>query len=348
MKEQLISLLDSLDSDGVIAFQTATTEDSLYQAKVGLLGKKGKLTDILKNLGQTSAEDRPQIGAKANLVRDHLEQVYNQSLVQLRDQAIHARLRSETIDVTLPGFQSVAGHRHPISQMMSELKKIFREIGFDLAEGPEIETDYYNFEALNIPPAHPARDMQDTFYLGGLDSSPLLLRTHTSPVQIRVMENKKPPIAIASPGVVYRRDSDVSHTPMFHQIEGLLVDKGINLTHLKGTIELFLRKIFGHKTPVRFRPSYFPFTEPSAEVDIGCVFCHGAGGSCRLCKGTGWIEILGCGLVDPEVFRFVKIDSEVYSGFAFGVGIERLTMLKYGINDLRLFFENSVQFLKQF
>ena len=341
------------------------TEEELYQIKIKYLGKKGLLTDILKELGGLPPEARPQIGARANQLKNALEETYTARLEALKGAALATSLSSEKIDVTLPGI-SVKGSIHPLSRVLSEMKDIFRRMGFDLYEGPEIETDYYNFEALNIPKNHPARDMQDSFYVKMChpersegspgkgersfaslkDDNPRLLRTHTSPVQIRVMENKKPPIRMVAPGAVYRKDSDVSHSPMFHQIEGLVVDEGITLGHLKGILEVFLGQIFHPGIKVKFRPSFFPFTEPSAEVDIECVLCAGSG--CRVCKQTGWLEIMGCGMVDPAVFKFMKIDAEKYTGLAFGIGVERVAMLKYGINDIRLFYENDRRFLEQF
>lgn len=321
--------------------QTQNLED-LTNLKVQFLGKKGQLTEILKTLGTLSPEERALVGKKANEVKDRLQSEFDAKEEQLKQELVRRKLESEKIDVTLEGVLPLQGAHHPAMQVLHEAKEIFRRMGFDICDGPEIETDYYNFEALNIPADHPARDMQDTFYFG----DGRLLRTHTSPVQIHVMEEQKPPIAMVAPGVVYRCDSDITHTPMFHQIEALVVDEGIHMGHLKGVIKEFLEKLFASKLEVRFRPSFFPFTEPSAEVDMSCVFCKGKG--CRVCKQTGWLEIMGCGMVDPEVFRYVKIDPAKYTGFAFGMGIERVTMLKYGINDLRLFYENDIRFLKQF
>ncbi len=350
MISSLIQQLEEVKTKALSSMKQMETEESLYEVKVRFWGKKGELTDLFKQMGGLPPEDRPAVGAKANEVRSFLEEHYSSRLEEIKQKKINSFLANDRLDVTLPGFSWPQGSLHPVSQMLAFMKGVFRRMGFDIFEGPEIETEYYNFEALNIPADHPARDLQDTFYLHSPSSSskPFLLRTHTSPVQIHVMESSKPPIQMIAPGVVYRCDSDVSHTPMFHQIEGLVVDKGIKLTHLKGIIEAFLREIFEANIGVRFRPSYFQFTEPSAEVDIACVFCKGKGGACRICKGTGWLEILGCGLVDPAVFAHVKINPEVYSGFAFGIGIERVTMLKYGINDLRLFFQNQKRFLNQF
>lgn len=341
--------LELLYQEALPLFDQSQSEEELYQNKVNYLGKKGKITDILKTLGQLSADLKPKVGAKANQVRAELEKSYEARLFHLKAAAVQKALESDKIDVTLPALQSWKGSIHPLSQVLTEMKDLFKRMGFDIFEGPEIENDHHNFEALNVPANHPARDMQDTFYVEDLKDQKgdaLLLRTHTSPVQIRVMLENKPPIQMVAPGPVYRCDSDVSHTPMFHQIEGLLVDKGVNLSHLKAVLETFLKAIFEKDLPVRFRPSYFPFTEPSAEVDIGCVFCSSKG--CRICKGTGWIEIMGCGMVHPAVFEGVGIDTHEYSGFAFGIGIERVAMLKYGINDLRLFFENDPRFLSQF
>lgn len=345
MKEDFLQKLSDLKKTSLAALGENHTLDTLYQTKVRFLGKKGLITDILKELGKIPAEDRPSVGGAANALKDDLEDFYNCRVDEIRREMVAISVAGEKIDLTLPGFCQPRGRIHPISQTLSEMKEIFRRMGFDIHEGPEIETDYYNFEALNIPANHPARDMQDTFYVRS-SASPLLLRTHTSPVQIRVMEKQKPPIQMIAPGTVYRRDSDVSHSPMFHQIEGLMVDSHISLGHLKGVIETFLGEIFEPHIPVKFRPSFFPFTEPSAEVDIGCVICQGKG--CRVCKQTGWLEIMGCGMVDPAVFGFVKINPKKYTGFAFGLGIERVAMLKYGIDDIRLFYENDVRFLEQF
>jgi len=282
------------------------------------------------------------MGKLVNEIKNHIEQHINTKEDEINDKERRKILEEEKIDVTLPPRGASIGTLHPITQVMNEIVEIFERMGFEVAEGPEIETDFYNFEALNIPKNHPARDMQDTFYI----SDDLVLRTHTSPVQIRVMEKQNPPIQIIAPGKVYRCDSDVSHTPMFHQVEGLLVNETVTFADLKGILTEFCRIIFGEDTKVRFRPSFFPFTEPSAEVDIGCVICDSSG--CRVCKDTGWLEILGCGMVDPEVFKSVNYDTSRYRGFAFGMGVERISMLKFGINDIRLFFENDLRFLKQF
>ena len=315
---------------------------SLKEFKVKFLGKKGEVTQLVKRLKEVAPEERPVIGRLINEIKQLLESRIAEKEKELKELEKQRRFEKERIDVTLPGRFPAFGLKHPIVQVMEEVVDVFRSMGFQVAEGPEIEEDYYNFEALNIPPDHPARDMQDTFYV----SDRVLLRTHTSPVQIRVMKKYPLPIRIIAPGRVYRRDFDVSHTPMFHQVEGLLVDEGVTFAELKGTLQEFARRIFGEETKVRFRPSFFPFTEPSAEMDIGCVICGGEG--CRVCKGTGWLEILGCCMVDPEVFKSVGYDTEKVTGYAFGLGVERIAMLKFGIDDIRLFFENDLRFLSQF
>ena len=289
-----------------------------------------------------SAEERPVVGAVANRVKDELSEAFDQRLAVLKQQAIAQKLANEKIDVSLPGRRGLTGSKHPVTLVTEELIEIFSSLGFCVAEGPEVEQDFYNFEALNIPKDHPARDMQDTFYI----DDEVVLRTHTSPVQIRSMLKQEPPVRVIAPGTVYRRDSDITHSPMFHQIEGFMVDENITFGDLKGILTTFIQECFGMSVGVRFRPSFFPFTEPSAEVDIQCVICGGKG--CRVCKNSGWLEILGSGMIDPEVFKSVNYDSERYSGFAFGMGLERIAMLKYGVNDLRLFFENDVRFLRQF
>jgi phenylalanyl-tRNA synthetase alpha chain len=338
MKEKLALMAESARE----AIAAAADEAGLQEIRVRFLGKKGELTGIMKGMGQLSAEDRPVVGALANQVKDELEDLFAARFGQLREAAIQARLAHEKIDVTLPGRTIFKGSKHPISLVTEEIVAIFASLGFGVVEGPEIEEDFYNFEALNIPKDHPARDMQDTFYI----SDEVVLRTHTSPVQIRTMLQQQPPVRVIAPGTVYRRDSDITHSPMFHQIEGFLVDRNITFGDLKGILTVFLEQFFGADLAIRFRPSFFPFTEPSAEVDIQCVMCKGEG--CRVCSQTGWLEILGCGMIDPEVFKAVKYDPECYSGFAFGVGLERMAMLKYGVNDLRLFFENDHRFLSQF
>jgi len=338
MKDKLAQMSESARQ----AIYAARDEAALQEIRVRFLGKKGELTGIMKGMGQLSAEDRPVIGALANKVKDELEGLFALRFDELRESAIQARLAKEKIDVSLPGRTTFKGSKHPVSLVTEELVGIFSAMGFGVVEGPEIEEDFYNFEALNIPKDHPARDMQDTFYI----SEDVVLRTHTSPVQIRTMLQHQPPVRVIAPGTVYRRDSDITHSPMFHQIEGFLVDRNITFGDLKGVLTGFLEQFFGADLAVRFRPSFFPFTEPSAEVDIQCVMCKGAG--CRVCGRTGWIEILGCGMIDPEVFRAVNYAADEFSGFAFGVGLERMAMLKYGVNDLRLFFENDHRFLSQF
>lgn len=342
MSQELLKKLEQFKMTAMRDVGGVKDLDGLQNLKVKFLGKKGELTEILKSLGGLSVEARKEIGQKANEVKLLLTDSFEKSEAELKDKVVFEKISSEKIDVTLNGLIPLQGSHHPVMTVLNDSKKIFQKLGFDCCEGPEIETDYYNFEALNIPENHPARDMQDTFYVEG----GFVLRTHTSPVQIRVMEKQKPPIAMVAPGVVYRCDSDQTHTPMFHQIEGLLVDEHIHYGHLKAVVAEYLKKIFEKELKVRFRPSFFPFTEPSAEVDMTCIFCEGKG--CRVCKQSGWLEIMGCGMVDPQVFKHVKIDAEKYSGFAFGAGLERIAMLKYGINDLRLFFENDIRFLKQF
>jgi phenylalanyl-tRNA synthetase alpha chain len=311
----------------------------LERFRIAYLGKKGLLTSLMKRLGDLSPEERPEAGQLVNRLKTDLTQRFEKArerILSIEEEGV------SLLDVTLPGREPPRGHLHPITQVLREICQIFGRMGFRVVKGPNVELDYYNFEALNIPRDHPARDMQDTFYV----SENVVLRTHTSPMQVRTMEKQAPPVSIIAPGKVYRRDSDVSHTPMFHQVEGLLVDKGVTLGDLKGTLTTFVHQMFGRDTSLRFRPSFFPFTEPSAEVDIRCVICRGKG--CRTCKNTGWLEILGSGMVDPEVYRFVHYDPEIYSGFAFGMGIERVAMLKYGIDDIQLFYRNDMRFLRQF
>ncbi|HEX9778910.1 MAG TPA: phenylalanine--tRNA ligase subunit alpha [Geopsychrobacteraceae bacterium] len=338
MKERL----EKLQDDALSALRAAADEKSLQDVRVRFLGKKGELTEVMKGMRELAPDQRPVVGGLINKVKEQFEELFSSRREALQQQAIDRRLAQERVDVTLPGRKHFVGHKHPVTLVTEEIVAIFSRLGFTVEEGPEIEQDFYNFEALNIPRDHPARDMQDTFYI----SDDLVLRTHTSPVQIRTMLRQPPPVKVIAPGTVYRRDSDLTHSPMFHQIEGFLVDKGINFGDLKGILTHFLKEYFGEKLAVRFRPSFFPFTEPSAEVDIACVICSGQG--CRVCKGTGWLEILGCGMIDPEVFAAVAYDSSLYSGFAFGMGLERIAMLKYGVNDLRLFFENDQRFLCQF
>ena len=318
-------------------------EADIEQIRVRFLGKKGELTAVLRGMGALSAEERPVVGQMANEVRAEIEGAITKRVAEQKEKALADRLVKEKLDVTMPGSVARVGHQHPLTRAQREMEEIFIGMGFEIAEGPEVEYDYYNFQALNIPENHPARDTQDTFYI----TDNILLRSQTSPVQVRVMEQKKPPIRVISPGRVYRSDAlDATHSPLFHQMEGLVVDKGITMSDLKGTLETFARKMFGESTNIRFRPHHFPFTEPSAEVDVSCFVCGGKG--CRVCKGEGWIEILGAGMVHPFVLSNCGIDPEVYSGFAFGMGLERVTMTRYGIDDIRLFYENDERFLKQF
>ncbi|WP_333653938.1 phenylalanine--tRNA ligase subunit alpha [Dissulfurispira sp.] len=314
----------------------------LSSLRVKYLGKKGIITSELKSLSKVPPEERPSHGKKVNEIKQFIETELDLQESRLKQEELKRQLLSESLDITLNGKFISFGREHPINKVLSEVTDIFVKMGFSVEEGPEVELDYYNFEALNIPKDHPARDMQDTFYI----SDDIVLRTHTSPVQVRVMEKRKPPVRFIAPGKVYRCDADITHTPMFHQVEGLMVDKGITFSNLKGVLKAFLHQMFGADTPVRFRPSFFPFTEPSAEVDIGCILCNGVG--CRVCKGSGWLEILGAGMVNPRVFEYVGYNPEEYSGFAFGMGIERIAMLKYSIDDIRLFFENDIRFLRQF
>lgn len=335
MKEHLLELEKKALSE-LKAINDAT---ELEQFRVAYLGKKGLITSAMKRLRDLPPDERPEFGKLANQVKANLSKL----LEDVREKLLsRAAGQKSFLDVTLPGRIPVYGHLHPLTLVINEVCRILSRMGFKVVKGPNVELDYYNFEALNIPRDHPARDMQDTFYI----SDNVVLRTHTSPIQIRVMETQKPPVSIIAPGKVYRRDSDVSHTPMFHQVEGLLVDRHVTFGDLKGTLTGFLNEMFGHETRLRFRPSFFPFTEPSAEVDIRCVICGGKG--CRTCSNTGWLEILGSGMVDPAVYGFVDYDAEVYSGFAFGMGIERLAMLKYGIDDIQLFYRNDMRFLRQF
>jgi phenylalanyl-tRNA synthetase alpha chain len=322
--------------------QSVVSISELQQLRIKYLGKKGLVTSQLKTLSEISPELRPEFGKAVNEVKNYIGDELKKIEGSLKEDEHKKRILLETIDITLPGKFVPFGREHPINKVLYEIVNIFLSMGFEVEEGPEVERDYYNFEALNIPKDHPARDMQDTFYI----SDDVILRTHTSPVQIRVMEKRKPPLKVIAPGKVYRCDADISHTPMFHQVEGFMVDTDIAFSDLKGVLELFIHSFFSVETHVRFRPSYFPFTEPSAEIDIGCNFCSGKG--CRVCKNTGWIEILGAGMIHPKVFEMVGYDKELYTGFAFGMGVERLTMLKYSIEDIRLFFENDIRFLRQF
>jgi phenylalanyl-tRNA synthetase alpha chain len=338
MKEKIQQLQD----EALAALERASLLKELQEVRVSIMGKKGTLTEIMKGMRDLSAEERPQIGSLVNSFKDCFEKSFEERQTKLQQQLISEKLASEKIDVTLPGRRIASGSLHPVTLVTEEVTEIFARLGFAVEQGPEIEQDFYNFEALNIPKDHPARDMQDTFYI----NDDRVLRTHTSPVQIRTMMKSEPPVRVIAPGTVYRRDSDLTHSPMFHQVEGFLVDQHVTFGDLKGVLTHFLREFFGEKLNVRFRPSFFPFTEPSAEVDIACVMCGGKG--CRVCSQTGWLEILGCGMIDPAVFASVNYDADKYSGFAFGMGLERIAMLKYGVNDLRLFFENDLRFLKQF
>lgn len=339
MKDKLQGILRNATED-LAKVQTSKELDDL---RVRFLGKKGELTALLKSMRDLSAEERPVIGQMVNDVRATIEDALDKQRTLLERTALDAKLRSETLDVTLPGAPMPIGNKHPLSIVLDEVKDAFLGLGFSIAEGPEVEYDHYNFEALNIPKDHPARDTQDTFYI----SDNVVLRTQTSPVQVRTMEKSKPPIRIISPGRVFRTDTaDATHSPLFHQIEGLVVDKGIRMSDLKGILERFAKNLYGENTVVRFRPHHFPFTEPSAEMDIQCFQCHGEG--CRICKGEGWIEILGCGMVHPHVLENCGIDPEEYSGYAFGVGLERIVMGRYKIDDIRLFYENDARFLRQF
>jgi len=335
MKEEL----RKLEQEAIGELKSVRDEKDLERFRIVYLGKKGLLTAFMRRLGKLPPDQRPEMGRAANVVKARLTSEYEKAKQRV---ASHRERLEAVLDVTLPGRRPPRGHLHPITMTLQEVCGIFTRMGFSIVKGPNIELDYYNFEALNIPRDHPARDMQDTFYV----SENVVLRTHTSPIQVRVMESQDPPVSVIAPGKVYRRDSDVSHTPMFHQVEGLLVDRGVTFGDLKGTLTHFVHQMFGADTALRFRPSFFPFTEPSAEVDIECVICRGAG--CRTCGQTGWLEILGSGVVDPAVYGFVGYDPEIYSGFAFGMGIERIAMLKYGIDDIQLFFRNDLRFLRQF
>lgn len=342
MKDRLLQQIAELRQQAEGELRVLPDASAAEQFRVKYLGRKGEVTAILKSLGTLSTEDRPAVGREVNALKALLEGELQTRVGSLRRSEQEKSLAAHRIDITLPGRRVPPGRRHPLRRVMAEVLATFTDMGFSIHEGPEIETDWYNFEALNVPQDHPARDMQDTFYVEGES----LLRTHTSPVQIHVMEGRQPPVFAVFPGAVYRRDNDITHSPMFHQVEGLMVDHSITMGDLKGVLSTFCRRIFGGKLAVRFRPSYFPFTEPSAELDIRCVMCGGSG--CRICKGSGWLEILGCGMVDPAVFAAVKIDPKKYSGFAFGMGIERIAMLKYAIGDIRLFYENDMRFLEQF
>ncbi len=336
--EDILSLRNSFLEES----KSAISVTKLQQLRVRYLGKKGLVTTKLKAIPTIPPDLRPAYGKAVNEVKVFIEEEIDRMESLLKKEEHKKRILSEAVDITLPGKFIPFGRQHPVNKVLSEITEIFVSMGFEVEEGPEVELDYYNFEALNMPKDHPARDMQDTFYI----SDEVVFRTHTSPVQIRVMEKRKPPLKIIAPGKVYRCDADISHTPMFHQVEGFMVNTDIAFSDLKGVLELFIRSFFGVETPVRFRPSFFPFTEPSAEVDIGCIFCSGKG--CRVCKNTGWLEILGAGMINPRVFEMVGYDPEICSGFAFGMGVERMAMLKYSIDDIRLFFENDMRFLMQF
>lgn len=345
--QSLLKELESLRSQAFEKLTQVSDPNQLEEVRIQFLGRKGKLTEILRLLGTLPAEERPKVGAAANQIREEIQERWTRLKENLR---LQISQEASCVDVTLPGLAFPVGNRHPIQQVRERIEEIFLRLGFSIYEGPEVETDYYNFQALNVPPDHPARDMQDTFYIEG-SRKELLLRTHTSPVQIRVMEKQKPPIAMIAPGTVYRRDNDISRSPMFHQVEGLMVGERVTMGHLKGVLGQFCHAMFGPERKLRFRPSYFPFTEPSAEVDIECSLCTGRGlksRGCRTCKGSGYLEILGCGMVHPAVFKAVGINPKRFSGFAFGLGIERIAMLKYGIDDIRLFYQGDLRFLEQF
>ncbi|MDE5648844.1 MAG: phenylalanine--tRNA ligase subunit alpha [Oscillospiraceae bacterium] len=335
--------LENIENAAMTDASSSDSIKALDELRIKYLGKKGELTAILKQMGKLSAEERPVIGQLANKVRQDIEEAITSKMSALKSKEKERKMAAESIDITLPGKQQSIGKLHPLKIVENEIKEIFLGMGFSVADGPEVEFDYYNFEALNLPPDHPARDTQDTFYI----TDNILLRTQTSSVQVHVMENQKPPIRIISPGCVYRSDAvDATHSPLFHQIEGLVVDKGITMSDLKGTLETLMKKLYGNDCKIRLRPHHFPFTEPSAEVDVMCFNCHGEG--CRICKGEGYIELLGAGMVHPKVLEGCGIDSSVYSGFAFGMGLERIVMRRFNISDMRLLFENDLRFLEQF
>ncbi len=342
----LLAALDALVPKLEAGLGEALNLEALEALRIEFLGRKGAVAQIMSELPKLDAAERPLVGQKANEVKILLNNLFDS-----KKSALEAEAEAKSLarfDVSMPARNPWQGSLHPVTLVMEEICDIFKKLGYDIMSGPEVETDYNNFEALNLAPEHPARDMQDTLYV----ADKVVMRTHTSPVQVRTMLSRRPPLAIIAPGKVYRRDSDITHTPMFHQVEGLLVDKKVSMAELRGTLTAFMRGVFGPSTEVRFRPSFFPFTEPSAEADISCCICGGKGhngpDTCRVCKGTGWVEILGCGMVDPEVFKAVGYDPEEFTGFAFGLGVERVAMLKYGIGDLRMFFENDVRFLSQF
>ena len=338
MSDVLDQLVSKADSD----IQDASDLKVLDDLRVAYLGKKGEITQRMQSLGKLSPDERKEAGKLINDAKQAVQKAIEARKAALQAAELDIKLAAEAVDVTLPGRGQERGGLHPVTRTLQRIEELFSQLGFEVAEGPEVEDDYHNFEALNIPESHPARAMHDTFYF----DEHTVLRTHTSPVQIRVMKEKQPPLRVIAPGRVYRCDSDLTHTPMFHQVEGLLVDEDVSFAELKGILDEFLKNFFEKDLAVRFRPSYFPFTEPSAEADIQCVMCGGEG--CRVCSHTGWLEILGCGMVHPNVFKHVNVDSEKYTGFAFGMGVERLAMLRYGVNDLRLFFENDLRFLQQF
>ncbi len=335
--------LELIKREALESIEKANQSNNLEEVRIKYLGKKGALTQILRGMGKLSPEERPVMGQLANNIREAIESALYNKVRDIEEKALAQKLIEETIDVTLPGNRPPMGKLHPLTTVLNQITEIFLGMGFDVAEGPEVELDYYNFEALNMPKNHPARDTQDTFYI----NENIVLRTHTSPTQIRVMEKQKPPIKILVPGRVYRSDAvDATHSPIFHQIEGLVVDKNITMGDLKGVLDVFAKKMFGAKTRTRFRPHHFPFTEPSAEMDVSCVTCDGEG--CRICSNTGWIEILGAGMVHPKVLEYGKIDPNEYTGFAFGMGLDRIVNQIYGIDDIRLLYENDIRFLRQF
>lgn len=342
MLQELIKNLETVTQNAKEDLTKVNSLSELDAIRIKYLGKKGEITSLLKNLSSLSEQEKPTAGKIANEVKEKTQAIILEKEAQLKSIEIAKKLKDEAIDITLPGTTFQKGTVHPVNQVLHEIENIFVSMGFDIKTGPDVEGDYFNFTALNIPPEHPARDMHDTFYL----KNDMVLRTHTSPVQIRTMQKTKPPLAIIAPGKVYRFDADVTHSPMFHQVEGLMVDKKISFSDLKGVLGSFIHRMFGEEYNLRLRPSYFPFTEPSAEVDISCIICKGKG--CRLCKNTGWIEILGSGMVHPAVFENVGYDPDEVTGFAFGMGVERIAMLKYRINDIRLFYENDLRFLTQF
>lgn len=334
--------LEALLAQATEEISQAKDSTSLYNLKVKYLGKQGQLALMMREMAQLPKEERPAFGKRVNEKKSQLETTYTHKEQELEKQELNARIAAESLDLTLPGPQRNGGRRHPVSLVIQEVIEVLGRLGYSVRTGPQIEKDWYNFEALNIPADHPSRDLQDTFYI----DENYVLRTHTSPIQIRTLENEKPPLRILAPGSVFRCDSDISHLPNFHQIEGMLVDRSVSMADLKGTISFFVREVFGPQMKVRFRPSFFPFTEPSAEFDCSCPICKGKG--CRMCKNTGWVEIGGCGLINPKVLEHVRLDPKEWQGFAFGFGIERMAIIKYGIEDIRLFVENDVRFLRQF